>query len=71
MLERSVGEKCCREVLEKSVGEESGREVLEKSVAERNQSTVFLLTYSPPGAENTWKEEVGRNSFKSISNLAD
>ena len=32
MLERSVVEECCREVLEKSVVEKSVRGVLEKSV---------------------------------------
>ena len=32
MLEKSVVNKCCREVLEKSVGEENCREVLWRSV---------------------------------------
>ena len=35
LLEKSVGEKSCREVLEKSLVEESWGEVLEKSVVEK------------------------------------
>ena len=34
MLEKSVVEMCCREVLEKIVGEECCREVLERIVGE-------------------------------------
>ena len=34
MLEKIVGEECCREVLEKSVGEDCCREVLRSGVKE-------------------------------------
>ena len=52
-MEKSVGEKCCREVLGRSVAEECCREMLEKSVGEKCRREVLERS----GIEKCWSSQ--------------